>query len=315
MLSRRALLQALGWGSAALMTSRFVPQAHAQTNVQDSDVRLLDSRIKEIIGSAAVGLDIRRIDWSRGEADFAIQHNTESYFPVASCFKAMVVLYYLVMTPQNEWQIDERSSAYRVAVFSNNPLTGDLLQSTAEHFPGNANPIVKFNNWVREALMIPSGIVSWDWPGSPTVGWADRRHAATLAQNVSYRGANYLVDNIYRPVDFADFWAQLLKIRPLYGWRQAEPAVQTALELFSIPATGYQSPIERAWGAYIGKDGVIPAADTLIGARVINDTGIILVGQTPYVVSAMSLDGEYFFVQLLRRILELVATYESRRIS
>jgi hypothetical protein len=312
MLTRRALLQTLGVASTALITSRFVPALLAQQSV-DADVRLLDSRIKEVLGDAAIGLDIRRINWALGEPDFSIQHNADAYFPVASCFKALVVLYYLAMTPQDQWAIDERSPAYRVAVFSNNPLTGELLQSTSAHYPGNANPIVKFNNWVREALAIPSGLVSWDWPGSPTIGWTDRRYSATLTNHVTYRGAPYLVDNIYQPMDLAAFWAYLLKIRPLYGWRQAQEAVQTTLELFSIPATAYQSPIERAWGAYVGKDGVIPAADTPIGARVTNDAGIILVGQTPYVVSAMSLDGEYFFVERLRQVLALVEEYESSR--
>ena len=82
------------------------------------------------------------------------------------------------------------------------------------------------------------------------------------------------------------------------------------LELFAIPAEGYESPIERAWGAYIGKDGVIPAADSPVG-RVTNDAGIVVVGETPYVIAAMSASGEYRFVESLRDILQAVEVFEA----
>lgn len=295
-------------GTLALTTPKLL-----SAQVYTQDVRLLETRLQQIINNATIGLEIRRIDWARGESDFIIGNNPRTYFPVASCFKALVVLYYLTATPVEEWQTDEGDPAYRVAVFSNNPLTGELLTQTAERRPGSGNPIVKFNTWVQNALGIESGIVSWDWPNSPTIGWNDRRYSATSEQAVNYRGQSFLVNNIYRPYDLGQFWSHLLSLKPLYGWRNADVAPRRTLELFSIPAPNYQSPIERAWGAYIGKDGVIPAEDTPIGARVVNDSGIVLVGHVPYVVTAMSLEGEYHLVETLKRVMEEVNNYEARQ--
>lgn len=309
-ISRRGFLGGLAGLGAGWLAGRVWPTA-AQVTGDDPDVRLLAARIRETIGTEAVGLDLRRVNWNRGTVDFSIGHNAENYYPSASTFKAMTVLYYLAMTPRDLWEVGADSSAYRVAVFSNNRLTGDLLESTAAHYPGRANPIVKFNNWMWEALRMEAGLYSWDWEGSPTVGWNDRRFAPTPERAVWHRGAAHAVGNVFQPRHLADFWSYLLTLRPLYGWRQAEEAVAQTLELFSIPATGYQSPIERAWGNYIGKDGVLPAGDTPLNVRVVNDAGIILVGQTPYVVSAMSLNGEYRFIQTLERVLAHVVAYES----
>lgn len=309
MISRRTFLKFIGAGSLAFAAPRLL-----SAQFENPDVRLLEGRLQQIIDKATIGLEVRRIDWTRGESEFIIGNNPKTYFPVASCFKALVVMYYLANTPIEQWQTDEGDPAYRVAVFSNNPLTGELLAQTAEHYPGRANPIVKFNTWVRDALGIESGIVSWDWPNSPTMGWNDRRYSATVEQAVNYRGRAVLVDNIYRPYDLGEFWSYLLALRPLYGWRNAQDVTRRTLELFSIPAPSYQSPIERAWDAgYIGKDGVIPAEDTPIGARVVNDSGIILVGHVPYVITAMSLEGEYHLVETLKRVMEEITNYEANR--
>lgn len=306
-ISRRNFLKLISAGSLALTTPRLL---FAQFD--NPDVRQLETRLQQIINQATIGLEVRRIDWGSGQSDFIIGNNAKAYFPVASCFKALVVLYYLTHTPIEQWQTDEGDPAYRVAVFSNNPLTGELLTQTAVHNTGRANPIVKFNTWIRETLGIESGIVSWDWPNSPTIGWNDRRYSATADQAINYRGRSVLVDNVYRPYDLGQFWSYLLTLKPLYGWRNAQEVTQRTLELFSIPAPNYQSPIERAWGAYIGKDGVIPAEDTPIGARVVNDSGIVLVGHVPYVITAMSLDGEYHLVETLKRIMEEINNYEAK---
>ncbi|RMG75813.1 MAG: hypothetical protein D6711_05530, partial [Chloroflexi bacterium] len=90
---------------------------------------------------------------------------------------------------------------------------------------------------------------------------------------------------------------------------QAQEAVDTTRWLLSLQADEYQSFIERVWGEYIGKDGVIPAEDSPVG-RVTNDAGIVQVGSSTYIISAMYTDGEFRFLELLRGVFDALREYE-----
>ena len=308
-LSRRNFLKLLGMAGATL------PLMPVLGQIYDDDVQALEEKILELIGDQPFGLDLRRIDPETGLLDVRIINNAYTLYPIASCFKMLVVLYYLTVTPRALWQVDEDSAAYRVAVYSNNPMTGELIVAASSYYPILGNAVERFNHFIRNTLLMQNGIHDWDWPGSPTIGMSDPLYAASATRNVIGRdGTAYEMDNVFYAADLAEAWARLLRDDPMPGEPQAVEAIEMVFELFGIAAEGYEAPIERAWGDYIGKDGVIPDADSPIG-RVINDAGIIRVGEaeTPYVVAAMFAGSEFSFVEMLRDILAEVETYELLR--
>jgi hypothetical protein len=309
MLSRRNFLKLIGMMGATL------PLMPLRAQIYDDDIRDFEEAIFAILGDQPFGLDLRRIDPETGRVDVRVINNAYTLYPIASCFKMLVVLYYLTVTPRERWQVDEDSAAYRVAVFSNNPMTGDLIAEAAAYYPLSGNAIERFNHFIRNTLLMQNGIHDWDWPGSPTIGESDPLYAASPSRSVIGRdGTAYAMDNVFYAADLAEAWARLLSNDPMPGEPQAVEAIEMVFELFSIPAEDYEAPIERAWGDYIGKDGVIPDADSPIG-RVVNDAGIIRVGeaQTPYVVAAMFAGSEFRFVESLRAILEATEAYEQLR--
>ncbi|MFW5692244.1 MAG: hypothetical protein ACOCX3_02710 [Chloroflexota bacterium] len=315
--SRRELLQLLGASGGMLALPGIVHRVSGQQLMRHHQIQSIDQnavlelemRLLEIIGSDALGLDLRRIDPETGQHDFRILNNAYLCYPVASCFKAMVVFYYFVITPRAQWRYDEDSPAYRVAVFSNNPLTGELIAETAQFYPGRGNAIEKFNEFVRFTLFSQNGLYSWDWQGSPTIGQVDLAYAPSPARAVRFGEVGYEMDNVFFPADLAEFWSLMLRPDPVPGEPQAADAVTRTLELFAIAAEGYRTPIERARGSYIGKDGVIPEADSPVG-RVTNDAGIVYINDTPYVISAMFTGSEFRFVRLLRNILAEIELFE-----
>jgi hypothetical protein len=118
------------------------------------------------------------------------------------------------------------------------------------------------------------------------------------------------MDNLFAPNHLSEFYLRLLQhgrfdnIHP-----QAQEAVDTTRWLLAMQAEEYRSFIERAWGEYIGKDGVIPAEDSPVG-RVTDDAGIVQVGNGTYIITAMYMDGEFRFLELLRGVFDALRDYE-----
>lgn len=305
-ISRRTFLKLIGGAGVAVPTL-----IHAAPSAPSAKLRRLEERITTLLIGENIGFDLRAVSFEDGYEFFRITQNAYTLYPVASCFKSLAVLYYLWYTPRESWQLEDESAAFRVAVYSNNPLTGDLIQETAQYAWHQGNAIEKFNNFVQEILLISAGIYRWNWAGSPTGETTDERFAPSLdSRFVARDGARFEMDNLYTPNALSDFYLRLLQrgrfdaVHP-----QAQDAVDTTRWLLSLQAEEYRSFIERAWGEYIGKDGVIPAEDSPVG-RVTNDAGIVQVGSGTYILSAMYTNGEFRFLELLRSVFDALGEYE-----
>jgi len=300
-ITRRQMLMMLG-ASALAPKMGFIP-------IRSDRLVQLQSRINTLFASENVGFDLR--GWNRllKRQTFQISVNGSAYYPVASSFKVLVILHYFWHTPRDLWRDDPESDAYRVAVFSNNLLTGTLLQNTAQYIEGFGNAIQKFNIFLTYTLKLNSGIFSWDWEGSPTMGQRDLYYEPTQQRSVIYNGERYDITNLFTANDLSQIYLYLLNPDSFPQFPQAREALIRTRALLSIPASGYQSPIERAFGFYTGKDGVIPTEDSQFG-RVTNDAGIVRPVLDEYVISILYAQGEFRLVEFLRQIRQYLIAYE-----
>ncbi len=262
-----------------------------------------------------MALDFRRIN-AQNNQEFRIQINAFDYYPVASCFKAWIPLYYFLNTPQDLWDDKEGSALYSTVVFSNNTQTGFMLDDVAPRVSGNKNPIEKFNDFLKHKVGMTSGLYSWDWPGSPTIGFFDSRFTPSTDRQVWVSGQPYLVDNVFTASDLAQGYDELA--RGPYFARQ--PLLHDALvetdKLLSISAPDYKSPIEYVFPAgYTGKDGVLPDTDLPTGlGRVLNDAGILKVGDARYIVAFLSAgESESTARDVLQAVVNQIPIYEAGR--
>jgi hypothetical protein len=300
-ITRRQMLMMLG-ASAVAPQMGFIP-------LNSDRLARLQGQINDLFATENIGFDLR--GWNRilNRETFRISVNGDAYFPVASSFKSLLILYYFWNTPRQLWRDDPESDAYRVAVFSNNLLTGTLLENTAQYIGGFGNAIQKFNIFLTYTLGLNSGIFSWDWQGSPTVGQRDLYYEPTEQRSVTYNGERYDITNLFSASDLSQFYVYLLNPNAFPQYEQAQEAIIRTRTLLGIPASGYQSPIERAFGSYIGKDGVIPTEDSQFG-RVTNDAGIVRPVMHDYVISILYAQGEFRLVEFLRTIRRYLVQYE-----
>lgn len=277
-------------------------------------VQRLQNALMELIGGLEIGLDLRHLHPEDGTTYWRIGINAEKLYPVASCFKAPLLLYYFWYTPPGAWQTREGFPAHSVAVFSNNLLTGTLMQQVAGHVETFGNPIQKFNDFLLFRLGFTNGLYSWNWEGSPTQGLLDDRFAPSPQRYVEAFGRQHRMDNIVTAAELANFYALLLHPNPFPATETVLlPDVITAtLDLLAIPAPEYEAPLERTTvESYIGKDGVIPAEDSSVG-RVINDAGIITVGGQTFVLAYLCAgEGEATAISVLRQVVTLLEQYVS----
>ena len=172
--------------------------------------RRFEENIRTAIGERGIGVDVRKLDVNSREL-FRIQVNPFNYYPVASCFKAFVILYYFWNTPQEQWNYSEGSTAYSVAVYSNNPETGVLLAEVGDRVSGSGNAIEKFNNFTTYEMFLPFGMYSWNWEGSPTENMVDARYAARSSRAVRIPAGEFLVDNVCSAAELADGYSFLAR--------------------------------------------------------------------------------------------------------
>jgi hypothetical protein len=308
--SRRTALKMLATGAASVL----LPGAAGAVSTLPP-VDELRRNLSNVIGGLEIGLDLRRINERDGSEIFRIQINADKLYPVASCFKIFVVMYYLWHTPREQWRIDEYSAAYRVAVYSANGLTGTLMDEIDRRITYYGNAVQKYNDFLLFTLELEHGIYSWNWEGSPTDGFSDDRFEASSARSVHVRGLRYLIDNVTTAADLADGYMLLLQPDPFPNADDPDHAaevVATTLDLFSIPAGGYQSPFERVFpNGYTGKDGVLPHSMSPLG-RVINDAGIVRTDGGTYVISFLCAgEGEYVALQVLRQVAAMLDAFDS----
>jgi hypothetical protein len=270
--------------------------------------RAIREHLEAVFADQNMGLDFRCINGSHDE-EFRIQIKELDYFPVASAFKSSLILYYYLHTPQAEWNDAEGSTAYSVAVFSSNVETGILLQDVAGRVPGNKNPIEKFNDFLRQTVGMYGGLYTWTWQGNPLIGVTDQRYAN---MRVWLEEQPYTVDNVFTPADLARTYDILARGEAFSHWDKMTQAIRATRALLSIPASNYQSPIERVWpGGYMGKDGILPTASVSTGYVVV-DGGIIQIEDRSYIVAFMSAgENEPAAIDVLREVVGQIEVYEA----
>jgi len=271
--------------------------------------------LETVFGGLSMALDFRCIN-SHLDEEFRIQINADQLYPVASCFKAFVVLYYFLNMPPEEWDATEYTPLYRMAVYSDNAATGVVLDNLSRRVSGPENAIEKFNNFLLTTVGIENGLHTWKWEGSPTVGLSDPRFAPSFQRVVRVRGIDYQIDNVFTPADLARGYDFITRGEFFTQSSEFREAVRATKALLSISAGDvYRSPIERVYPAgYMGKDGVLPASDVAVG-RVIDDAGALKAGENTYLIAFMSAgDSESTAVDVLRAVVRQIDIYERNRV-
>jgi hypothetical protein len=305
-LNRRRFLEILGAGTIVLPLKLQTGDWGTET----PEVTAMREYLEEVIGGLNMALDFRCFHDNRDE-QFRIQINAFNLMPVASCFKAWVVLYYFLNTPANEQDITEFSPVYQMAVNSSNVDTGIVLLDVAERITGRGNAIEKFNDFLTIRIGMANGLHSWNWSDSPTIGLTDPRFAPTAQRLVYFAGQGYPIDNAFTAADLARGYDFLVRGETFTQSSELKTAIQATRAPLSIRGSNYSSPIERAYnGDYIGKDGILPSADTPIG-RVVDDAGIIIIGDHTYLISFMSAgESESTAVDVLGEVVQQMNNYE-----
>jgi hypothetical protein len=269
--------------------------------------------LEAIFSGLSMALDFRCINRQHDE-EFRIQINASNLYPVASCFKAFLVLDYFLNTPQSEWVYDESSTVYRTAVYSDNTATGVLLDEIGQRTPGRENAIEKFNNFIHTVIGLSSGLHTWNWPDTPVSGVRDPRFAPSETRQVVVDGQAYLVDNVFTAADLGRGYDFLMRGEYFTRSPVVRDAIHMTKTLLSIPAADYQSPIERVYSpGYTGKDGILPARDVATG-RVVNDAGLIYMNERAYILAFLSAgESESTAISVLREVVGQMAVYEAGR--
>jgi hypothetical protein len=274
-------------------------------------VTSIHEHLEGVFGGQNMALDFRCMNEAHDE-EFRIQINASNLYPVASCFKAFLVLDYFLDTPQSEWDYGESGIVYRTAVYSDNTATGALLDEMARRIPGRQNAIEKFNDFLHGVIGLSSGLHTWNWPNTPVLGLSDPRFAPSEARQVFVDGQPYLVDNVFTAADLGRGYDFLLRGEYFTQSPILRDAIHMTKALLSIPATDYRSPIERVYeGGYMGKDGILPSSDVVTG-RVVNDAGVISLNDRAYIVAFLSAgESESTAISVLREVVGQIDVYES----
>ncbi len=307
-MNRRRFLELLGVGIISL-------HPYLQTgdwDIESPAVTAMRQRIETVIGGLNMALDFRCISGGLDEA-FRLQVNAFNLMPIASCFKAWAVLYYLLHTPAEAQDMTQYSPVYQMAVNSDNLQTGVVLDDVARRVTGRGNAIEKFNDFLTITIGMANGLHTWNWPGSPTAGLSDPRFAPSEQRRVWFNGQQYAIDNACTAADLARGYDFLTRGETFTRAPELKAALQATRSLLSVPAVNYRSPIERAYpdGGYTGKDGILPSSDTPIG-RVVNDAGVIVSGDHTYIIAFMSAgESESTAIDVLREVIRQMTAYEN----
>ncbi len=278
----------------------------------------LRQNILNVIGGREIGFALHELD-ERGQVVASVDYQSRELYPVASCFKAFVVYYYFWFTPEDLWQTDRQSDVYQVAVFSNNVRTGFVIRDTGQYLDIFGNPLEKFNDTLLFRLGMKEGLHTWKWEGNPLIGFTDRRYAPSDTRNINIHGTAHIADNLTTAADLAQGYIFMEQaslgtlptnpLDPFFDTERARIASIAALELLSIAAENYKSPIERAGVEYIGKDGVLREGDLSAGV-VISDAGLIEIEGTRFAMSFISVGhSEFYAVEMVKTIVSHIRAY------
>lgn len=321
MIGRRQFLQLAGMGMIRGMFDKWLlPSQPDNPNDPNFDwysdppiVVDMRAALEEMIGDLKMTLDLRCIDHRQDEL-FRIQINAYDLFPVASCFKSMLALYYFLNVPEDEWDASPLTPLYRMVVYSDNVATGNVLENIGRRVDGPSNVIEKFNDFLRVRVGLINGLHTWNWEGSVTQGISDPRYAPSVSNGrvVWDEDRFYQVDNVFNAADLSRSYDYLVRGEYFTQSDSFREAVRATKELLSIRAdNGYLSPIERVYpDGYMGKDGILPTSDLEIG-RVVNDAGAITINNHTYIIAFMSAgESEVTAINTLREVINQMNIYE-----
>jgi hypothetical protein len=309
-LTRRKFLKMAG---AAMFAPPLLPLLQGDWDTETPLAAQIRQNLEAAFAGHNMALDFRRISAENNE-EFRIQINASDYYPVASCFKAWIPLYYYLNTPREQWNDTEGSPLYSTVVYSNNTQTGFMLSEIAPHARGNKNAIEKFNDFLWLTVGMSGGLYSWNWDGSPTVDFFDPRFVPTENRQVWENGQAYAVDNVFTAADLAHGYDVLTRGPVFARTERLHDALVASDALLTIRAPDYQSPIEYVFqNGYMGKDGILPDTDLPIGlGRVVNDAGVLSVGDAHYIVAFMSAgESESVVRNMLQTVVDQIRVYET----
>lgn len=305
-ISRRTLLKMMA-GGALTATAPAIVRAAQGTPARP--LARLDRRIRAAVTDREIGVALRQVDPATGQSHFEIAINADRLYPVASCFKTWLALYYFWQTPRAEWRFDTESDVYDIVVYSNNLLTGSILYRVGERIDVFGNAIEKFNDFLIFDVGMENGLYRWNWEDNAVEELIDPRfHPSLDDRYTEVRGVHYEMDNLFTANDLAGGYSFLLT-------NQGDPvngeAIRHTLNLCAIGVPEYPSPIERSFEQpYTGKDGILPADETGLG-RVVNDAGILRIGRSTYILSYLCAgEGEYASIEVLKEIAAALRAFE-----
>jgi hypothetical protein len=276
-ITRRATLKLMGATGAALAVGLPEPFSGLPRRDEPGVVREMRRVLNDAFDGEEMGLSFSYVSPEYTE-DFRIEIRQARLYPVASSFKAAVVLYYFLNTPEDEWDAEQGSAMYSMAVFSNNARTGTVLGDVAQRL-GVQNPIVAFNDFATDPELLgwTHGLYSWtfnEFPYMPTNGYTDDRYNPTRwdPTNMSNIGLNFST-----AAEIATIFRVLATAEANPRW-ESDPHFRASIlasrALLGIPALDYLSSLEKAitYGDHYSKDGTLRPID--IGTNVRNDAGV-----------------------------------------
>lgn len=306
--------QALAHNADTLSPVRYDVSTAGMTK-QDM-IAMFRAELDSIFAGREMALDFRRIN-EDGAEDWRFQINAEELYPVASAFKAFVVMYYFFTVPPEDWYFANDSDVYRMAVFSNNKLTGHVIYDVGQFIEDDSrNCIEKYNDFCTNVLGIRHGLFSWNWEGARSAGFNDQRFFPSEDRWPQIGDQlREQIGNVATAADLAKGWEFILFAEQNPQWTDPlfRERITNIRTLLSIPANDYRSPIERVvWSGYIGKDGTLPVGDIRLG-RVINDAGLLRTKTGRYLVSFMSTsENESVTEPALQHVVDIMRRYEER---
>jgi hypothetical protein len=197
--------------------------------------------------------------------------------------------------------------------------TGFVIRDTGQYLDIYGNPLEKFNDTLQFRLGMKEGLHTWKWEGNPLIGYTDRRFAPSETRNINIDGVAHSADNLTTAADLAQGYIFMEQaalgtlppnpIDPFFDTERAQIASIATLDLLSISAENYKSPIERAGVSYIGKDGVLREGDLTVGV-VISDAGLIEINGRRFAISFISVgQSEYYAVETVKAIISHIQDY------
>ena len=256
-----------------------------------------------IIPDTAVA--VRKYD-PDGNLLFSLTANEDRLYPVASGFKGFLALFYLLTTPEDEWQIEPLSNVHSMVAFSNNVKTGRVLEEVG---------IEAFNDFLLDEIDTENGIGRWSYTRTVT----DDRFTYQPGVRDIYLMSGRLIqtNNAMTMNDLIKGYEYLIRAPQDPRWQTDEHwrhSIETAIMLMSVRAEDYPTPFEsivRLPFSY-GKEGSLRPDDGL-GIIVLNETIIIpTTDGSSLMVSLMTANVSHArFRDMAERILNWVGEIEN----